>query len=296
MRSQRGRLPGILEKKRGVGPKACTHGCVHHVTGRAAYSNEHINPLLRGVSSDVAMQRLGPAAKFEHLPQNRDAPPRRRVSQARRAWRAPRPDWSCSNRYKPKCPDDGSARRASFRAPVSEPSPRSRAGSIPYTPATAIPARMFETLWRPVSAALECCVDPTRNSTPSSEYSTSSARTSAFRRLPVQHGAARDDTAKLGDARIVGVQHGHAVRRQSLDQLALGRGDAVDRIEELDMRVADVGHHADLRARRSRPARESRPRDSCRFRSPRPARLRAIAAATAARRRDCSGCPRSSPC
>ena len=36
---------GILEKKRGAGPKAGTLGRVHHVTGRAAYSNEHIKPL-----------------------------------------------------------------------------------------------------------------------------------------------------------------------------------------------------------------------------------------------------------
>ncbi len=71
----------VLEKKRGAGPKACTRGCVQRATSRAAYSNEHIKTLLRGVSPDVAMQRLSPAAEFEHLPQNRDSAPRGRVSQ-----------------------------------------------------------------------------------------------------------------------------------------------------------------------------------------------------------------------
>src|SRR5207244_4330671 len=40
-----------------------------------------MNPALSGVAAYVAVQGLGPAAEFEHLPQNRDPPPRRRVSQ-----------------------------------------------------------------------------------------------------------------------------------------------------------------------------------------------------------------------
>ena len=67
-----------------------------------------------------------------------------------------------------------------------------------------------------------------------------------FGRLAVKNRAARV-SRKRRDARIVGVQHGGAVRRQRLDQLALGRGDAFDRIEKFDVRVADVGHHADVR-------------------------------------------------
>ena len=74
-------LHRIVEKKRGAGPKACTHGCVQRATGGAAYSDEHVDPLLGGVSPYVAMQRLSPAAKFEHLPQHRDPAPGRRVPQ-----------------------------------------------------------------------------------------------------------------------------------------------------------------------------------------------------------------------
>ena len=51
------------------------------MTGRAANSNEHIQTAHRGVVAYVAMQGLGPAAEFEHLPQNRDAPPRRSIAQ-----------------------------------------------------------------------------------------------------------------------------------------------------------------------------------------------------------------------
>ena len=42
---QAARLLWVLEKKRGVGPKAGTLGCVQHMTGGAAYSYEHIKPL-----------------------------------------------------------------------------------------------------------------------------------------------------------------------------------------------------------------------------------------------------------
>src|SRR5579883_2142639 len=76
------RLGRVLEKKRGVGPKACTRGCVQRATGRAAYSNEHIYPPLRCVLTDTAVQRLGPnRAKFKHLPQNCDPPPRRNIGE-----------------------------------------------------------------------------------------------------------------------------------------------------------------------------------------------------------------------
>ena len=70
---------GLVEKKRGVGPKAGTLGCIQHVAGRAAYPNEHINTALRDIVADVAVKRLSPVAEFEHLPQNCDTLPRGRV-------------------------------------------------------------------------------------------------------------------------------------------------------------------------------------------------------------------------
>ena len=51
-----------------------------------------------------------------------------------------------------------------------------------------------------------------------------------------------------GDPPIVGIQHRGPVRRQRLDQLALGRRHAVQRIEVLHMGVADVGDYPDSRA------------------------------------------------
>jgi hypothetical protein len=66
---------GILKKVRGIGRQASQHGLSNHVAGRAAYSNEHINPAFRGVASHVAVQRLSPTAEFEHLAQHGDAPP-----------------------------------------------------------------------------------------------------------------------------------------------------------------------------------------------------------------------------
>ena len=69
----------LVEKKRGVGPKAGTLGCIQHVAGRAAYPNEHINTALRNILPDVTVKRLSPVAEFEHLPQNRDSLPSRGV-------------------------------------------------------------------------------------------------------------------------------------------------------------------------------------------------------------------------
>ena len=52
---------------------------------------------------------------------------------------------------------------------------------------------------------------------------------------------------KAGDARIVGIEHGDTVGRQTIDQFPLGGGNAFDGIEELHVRIANVGHHADVR-------------------------------------------------
>ena len=46
------------------------------MAGRAAYPNEHINSASGGVAAYVAVKRLSPVAKLEHLPQHRDALPR----------------------------------------------------------------------------------------------------------------------------------------------------------------------------------------------------------------------------
>ena len=121
----------VVEKKRGAGPKACTHGCVQRATGSAAYSNEHIDPLLRGVSANVAMQRLSPAAEFEHLPQNRDPAPRRRVAQhvEHGAHRVRIGVVAIVINQNTLVMED--ARRAFFRAEVSAPAPDRRSGSIP---------------------------------------------------------------------------------------------------------------------------------------------------------------------
>jgi len=73
-------LAGILEKKGGVSRKAAAPGRVHHVTGRAAYPYEHINPALRNIIAHVAVQGLSATAEFKHFPQNGYPPPRRRVS------------------------------------------------------------------------------------------------------------------------------------------------------------------------------------------------------------------------
>ena len=50
--------------------------------------------------------------------------------------------------------------------------------------------------------------------------------------------------AKLRDIRIVGVEKGMASGGQRFNQLILGARDAGLRAEELQMRQADVGHHA----------------------------------------------------
>src|ERR1700676_748978 len=45
---------GILKKVRGA-RQPRTHGLIDHVAGSAAYTNEHINPATRDVSSDFAV-------------------------------------------------------------------------------------------------------------------------------------------------------------------------------------------------------------------------------------------------
>ena len=96
-------LGGIVEKKRGVRRQAGDAWLRPPCSGRAAYPNEHINPTRRGITSYVAVQGLGPAAEFEHLPQHRDAPLRRSVPQHVEHGLAPHRDWSCSNRSEVRC-------------------------------------------------------------------------------------------------------------------------------------------------------------------------------------------------
>ena len=86
-------------------------------------------------------------------------------------------------------------------------------------------------------------------------------------------GSARMDCGESRHARVVGVQHGDAVGAAALRPVRAWLARRLRcRLEILDVRVADVGDHADVAAGRSAPARESRRRDSCRFRSRRRAR------------------------
>ena len=55
--------------------------------------------------------------------------------------------------------------------------------------------------------------------------------------------------AKPAHVRIVVVQYGNTILGKAFDQFAFGKRYAIDRIEHLDVRVADVRHHADPRMR-----------------------------------------------
>ena len=238
---------GVVEKKRGAGPKACTLGCVQRATGRAAYSDEHINPLLRGVSAYVAMQGLGPAAKFEHLPQNRDPPPRRRVPQHVQHGPHRIRIGVVAIVINQNAAVVETAPRAFFRAQVSEPRPSAAPAQSRKSPPPRSPPEYSKRCGGP-SAPSSNRVSPTRKRTPSSEYSTSSARTCASADCPYKIRASRERqiaATRASSAFSTAVP----ARRQRFDQLPLRRGDSLDRIEKFDVRVADVGHHADIRPR-----------------------------------------------
>src|SRR4029453_7438466 len=58
----------MLEKIRGALVESRADGGIYHLTGHAAYPNEHINAAFDDITAYVAMQALGPTAEFEHLP------------------------------------------------------------------------------------------------------------------------------------------------------------------------------------------------------------------------------------
>ena len=85
---------------------------------------------------------------------------------------------------------------------------------------------------------------------PRSSSVTSTARTVGVGRLADEHhrgpGCGSPSRRTRGSSAL---STASAVRRQRLDQLALGRGDRLDRAELADVRDADVEHHADPRRR-----------------------------------------------
>ena len=104
-------------------------------------------------------------------------------------------------------------------------------------------------LHRRAAVRRACSVNRAR---PSSSSSTSSARTSARSRLAECDDPCRRARGHRRHERIVGVQHGDAVGGQRLDQFALGLRDRLAAAELAEMRGADVEHHADAAAARSR--------------------------------------------
>ena len=91
---------------------------------------------------------------------------------------------------------------------------------------------------RPAGRARRTCPSAPRDAT-------SSARTSACGREAVRQHARTRVPGHRGDARIVGVEHGAAVRGQRLDELALARLDGLDRAGAREVHTAHRGHHAD---------------------------------------------------
>ena len=79
-----------------------------------------------------------------------------------------------------------------------------------------------------------------------------SARTSAYSLKPKVMVRPACTARKRSHPGIVGIQDRDAVGRQGFDQFALGQRHALDGIEELHVRVSDVGDHADLRPRDGR--------------------------------------------
>ena len=70
------------------------------MAGLAAYANEHINSAARDVATYFAVQGPGPVAELAASPPARQCAVWLVYPGARRSWRAPHRDWSCSNRSK----------------------------------------------------------------------------------------------------------------------------------------------------------------------------------------------------
>ena len=95
------KIPGLfrrVEKKRGAVRHPAFHGLVDHEAGSAAYADNGMNTLLRGESSNAAVQGLGLSAKLEHFAQHGNAPPGGSIPEAVPAWSAWLRGLRCSNR------------------------------------------------------------------------------------------------------------------------------------------------------------------------------------------------------
>ena len=116
---------------------------------------------------------------------------------------------------------------------------------------------------------------------------TSSARTSASSEKPKVIDRPGMDLAEAPHARIVGIQHGDAIGAAALRSTPAWRRRCLRWNRRTRRARSRRWSPRRYRAGRSRPARESRRRDSCPFRAPPRGSRRAGAAARAARRRDC---------
>ncbi len=63
---------------------------------------------------------------------------------------------------------------------------------------------------------------------------------------PEGHDLAEEPLRPPHDSRVVGVGHEHVVGARALEDLGLGVGDGVGGGEESEVRVADIGPHADV--------------------------------------------------
>ena len=111
-----------------------------------------------------------------------------------------------------------------------------------------MPAKMFDTLCLPAKRRLKAHAVHGENRVIGADFRILRANI-GLSREPVSHAAAAVTSRKLHNALVVRIQNGHALRRQPLNQLALGGGHAVDRIEIFHMRIADVRDHTMLRFR-----------------------------------------------
>ena len=68
------RLLGSVEERRGAARQSRCDSFVHYPASGAAYADDGMNTLLRGESSDVAVQGPGLAAKLQHFSEHGNAP------------------------------------------------------------------------------------------------------------------------------------------------------------------------------------------------------------------------------
>ena len=122
--------------------------------------------------------------------------------------------------------------------------PGAEAG-MPNTPRHGDAGEQFRTPCRP-GRRVSKRVPPTRKHAPSGAWSTFVARTSASSARPKVMLRPRWTSAKRRTRGSSAFSTATPSRPQRFDQFPLGARHAVDGIEELDVRVADVGHHADV--------------------------------------------------